>query len=109
MKKLCCGFLAFLLLRFSVLAEESSLSAPSTLELRQQLVSTQEALASSVSGNLRDVSYRFCEILGENGLIAMPLPGEAAGGKPVFPRRFLCVFGLYLRFKINLSGCQRRL
>ena len=85
MKKLCCGFLAFLLLHFSVLAEESSLSALSTLELRQQLVSMQEALASSVSGNLRDVNYRLCEILGENGLTAMPLSGEAAGEDRFFP------------------------
>ena len=85
MKKLCCGFLAFLLLHSTVLAEESSSSTLATLELRRQLVSTQEELASSASGNLRDVSYRLCEILAENGLIAMPLPGEAAGEDQFFP------------------------
>lgn len=42
-------------------------------------------MASSVSGNLRDVNYRLCEILGENGLTAMPLPGEAAGEDRFFP------------------------
>ena len=74
-KRLCCVLLFFVLQCSCALGQGDA--AP--LELRQQIISLQEELASSVSGNLRDVSYRICEILGENGLMALPLPGEATG------------------------------
>ena len=60
-KRLSCVLLFFVLLCSCALGQGDA--AP--LELRQQIISLQEELASSVSGNLRDVSYRICEILGK--------------------------------------------